>query len=159
MSLLLVVFHNGTLAISFRESPPKVLEVDTRKTAPNNAGMANQETVRRIKNYSAASGYVFQYQFHEVNPVSRGSASGNEYVYYVSVDRKTMFPLRILVRRDAIDRWTKQTGRAFTGTEEYAVAKMRLFAAFDEIEALATSRPELIVDDSNLAALVERLDL
>jgi hypothetical protein len=117
------------------------------------------ETVRRIKSYSAASGFVYQYQFHEVKPARRGSAAGNEYVYYVSADRKKMFPLQIFVARDAVERWSKQTGRSLTGTEEYAVAKMRLFQAFDEQEDLATARPELLVDESNLSALLEQLDL
>jgi hypothetical protein len=121
--------------------------------------MSKQEAVRRIKSYSAASGYVYQYQFHDAHPTQSGSAAGNEYIYYVSADRKTMFPIRIFVRRDAIDGWTKRTGRVLTGTEEYAVAKMRLFKALDEVEDFATVRPDLVVDESNLGALLERLDL
>jgi hypothetical protein len=121
--------------------------------------MSKSETVRRIKSYSAASGYVYQYQFQDVHPAQRDTATGNEYVYYVSADRKTMFPTRIFVRRDALEQWTKQTGRPLTGTEEYAVAKMRLFQALDDIADFPTSRPELTVDASNLQALLDRLDL
>jgi len=58
-----------------------------------------------------------------------------------------------------LEEWTKQTGRALTGTEEYAVAKMRLFQGLDEVEDFATSRPQLAVDSSNLGALLQRLDL
>jgi hypothetical protein len=134
-------------------------EIDTQRAPPNNAGMAKSETVRRIKAYSAESGYVYQYQFQDVHPAKPGGAAGNEYVYYVSADRKSMFPIRIFVRRDALDLWTKRTGRALTGTEEYAVAKMRLFQALDEVEDFATKRPDLVVDGSNLGALLERLDL
>lgn len=121
--------------------------------------MAQPETVRRIKSYSAASGFVYQYQFQDAHPSSRGSNAGNEYVYYISADRRTMFPIRIFVRGDAVERWSKETGRSLTGTEEYAAAKMRLFQALDEVEDFATSRPELTVDDSNLSELLERLDL
>ena len=121
--------------------------------------MPKPETVRRIKSYSAATGYVYQYQFQDVHPVIEGSASGNEYVYYVSADRKTMFPIRIFVPRDSVKRWSRKTGRALTGTEEYAVAKMRLFQALDEIEEFAKTRPKLTVNESNLGALLERLDL
>ncbi len=121
--------------------------------------MAKPETVRRIKAYSAESGYVYQYQFQDVHPAKQDGAAGNEFVYYVSADRKSMFPVRIFVRRDALDLWTKRTGRALTGTEEYAVAKMRLFQALDEVEDFATKRPDLVVDGSNLGALLERLDL
>jgi hypothetical protein len=134
-------------------------EIDTKRAQPNNAGMAKPETVRRIKAYSAESGYVYQYQFQDVHPAKQGGAAGNEFIYYVSADRKTMFPVRIFVRRDALDQWTKQTGRVLTGTEEYAVAKMRLFQALDEVQDFATKRPDLVVDGSNLGALLERLDL
>jgi hypothetical protein len=36
---------------------------------------------------------------------------------------------------------------------------MRLFQAFDEVEDLASARPELVVDESNLETLLGRLDL
>jgi hypothetical protein len=121
--------------------------------------MAKQETVRRIKSYTAATGYVYQYQFQEVRPIARPADPANEYVYYVSADRKTMFPIRIRVPRRTLDDWTRQTGRALTGTEEYAIAKMRLFQAFDEVDNFATVRPELAVDDANLPELLVRLDL
>ncbi|MGA7623212.1 MAG: hypothetical protein WB630_10445 [Candidatus Acidiferrales bacterium] len=121
--------------------------------------MSKPETVRRIKSYSADNGYVYQYQFQDVHPAPRGQVSGNEYIYYVSADRKTMFPVHIFVRRDVLEQWTRQTGRVLTGTEEYAVAKMRLFQALDEVQDFSTSRPELVVDESNLQTLLERLDL
>ncbi|HKS84401.1 MAG TPA: hypothetical protein VJR71_02890 [Pseudolabrys sp.] len=121
--------------------------------------MAKPEAVRRIKSYSAATGHVYQYQFQAAHPSEKPEIGGNEYVYYVSADRKTMFPIRIFVRRSALDAWTAQNGRPLTGTEEYAVAKMRLFQAFDDVENFAVARPELLVDDSNLADLIARLDL
>ena len=73
--------------------------------------MTKPETVRRIKAYSGDSGYVYQYQFQDVHPAEKAGAPGNEYIYYVSADRKTMFPVRIFVQRDALDGWTKKTGR------------------------------------------------
>ena len=94
--------------------------IDFVPARPNNPAMARPEAVRRVKSYSAATGYVYQYYFYEVQKSRRGLA---------------------------------------TGTEEYAVAKMRLFQAFDEVEDLATARPELLVDESNLEALLARLDL
>jgi hypothetical protein len=121
--------------------------------------MPKPETVRRIKSYSAATGFVYQYQFQDVRPAPPGPTPGNQYIYYVSADRKTMFPVRIFVSRDALARWSKQNDRVLTGTEEYAVAKMRLFQALDEVENFAKSRPMLTVDESNLSALLERLDL
>jgi hypothetical protein len=121
--------------------------------------MARPEVVRRVKSYSAASGYVYQYYFFEVNRSSRGGSPGTEYVYMVSVDRKTAFPLAIFVRRDALEEWARVNGRPLTGTEEYALAKMRLFQALDEVEDLATARPELAVDSSNLETLLSNLGI
>ncbi len=121
--------------------------------------MARPEAVRRVKSYSAATGYVYQYFFYEVLKSRRGFSAGTEYVYMVSVDRQKVFPLRVFVRGEAVEKWSKSVGRAMTGTEEYAVAKMRLFQAFDEVEDLAGARPELIVDETNLEELLGQLDL
>lgn len=121
--------------------------------------MARPEAVRRVKSYSAATGYVYQYYFYEVQKARRGLAAGTEYVYMVSVDRREAFPLRVFVGRSAVEKWARQAGRELTGTEEYAVAKMRLFGAFDEIADLAAARPDLHVDESNLAALLAQLNL
>ena len=121
--------------------------------------MARPEVAHRIKSYSAATGFVYQYTFVEVLKARRGLTLGTEYVYVVTVDRHENFPLSVFVKQSAADKWSKRQGRKLSGTEEYAVAKMRLFQAFDEEEDLATSRPDLIVDDSNLEALLEKLDL
>ena len=121
--------------------------------------MPRPEAVRRVKSYSAATGYVYQYYFYEVEKARRGGIEGTEYVYMVSVDRKKVFPVKIFVVKDALDKWSARTGQKLTGTEEFAVAKMRLFQAFDEIEGLETKTPELLVDDTNLENLLSQLDL
>jgi hypothetical protein len=121
--------------------------------------MQNPGSVRRVKTYSAASGFVYQYTFHELKEIRRGFSRGNEYSYLVSVDRKTMFPVKILVRRDAATKWSKRTSRALSGTEEYAVAKMRLFQAFDEQLHPPGPWPELEVDENNLEALLALLEI
>jgi hypothetical protein len=121
--------------------------------------MPRPEAVRRVKSYSAATGYVYQYHFYEVEKKRRGLTQGTEYVYMVSVDRQNVFPLKIFVQREALENWSARTGQQLTGTEEYAVAKMRLFQAFDEIEGLTAKQPDLIVDSSNLEALLSQLDL
>jgi len=121
--------------------------------------MARPEAARRVKSYSAATGFVYQYYFYEVQKARRGFSAGTEFVYMVSVDRQRVFPLKIFVRKDALEKWSARTGRGLSGTEEYAVAKMRLFQAFDEVEGLAASPPDLQVDDSNLDGLLSQLDL
>ena len=121
--------------------------------------MARPEAAHRVKSYSAATGYVYQYYFYEVNKTKRGAVAGTEYVYMASVDRKRVFPVKIFVAKEALEKWSAQTGREFTGTEEYAVAKMRLFQAFDEVENLGEKVPDLTVDGSNLEELSSQLDL
>jgi len=124
-----------------------------------NPAMARPEVAHRIKSYSAATGYVYQYSFVEVQPARRGFSAGTEYIYIVSVDRHANFPLAVFVRSSALEKWARREGRKLTGTEEYAVAKMRLFDAFDEIEDLASAKPDLIVDESNLDSLLQKLDV
>jgi len=120
--------------------------------------MSRPEAARRVKTYSAASGYVYQYYFYEVQK-SRGFSAGTEYVYMVSVDRKQVFPVRIFVKQSVVDKWGRSAGRALSGTEEYAVAKLRLFQALDESHQIESKQPDLVVDDSNLDALLSQLDL
>jgi hypothetical protein len=126
---------------------------------PNNRCMTRPAPVRRVKSYSAATGVVYQYYFYQVQKSRRGLSAGTEYVYIVTVDRKTVYPVRVFVSRDAIRNWAREAGRELTGTEEYGVAKMRLFRAFDEVEELAGTRADLLVDDSNLEALLAELDI
>ena len=140
-------------------SAERARSVDFATRTPNNRAMARPEAARRIKSYSAATGYAYQYYFYEVQKTRRGLAAGTEYVYMVSVDRQKVFPLRIFVRHDAAEKWAKKVGRKMTGTEEYAVAKMRLFQAFDEVDDLAIAQPELLVDESNLETLLAQLDI
>ncbi|HET6929728.1 MAG TPA: hypothetical protein VFI45_05360 [Candidatus Acidoferrum sp.] len=129
----------------------------------NNRAMAKPETVRRIKSYSAANGYVYQYYFYELNRVSVNGKSAGEFVYAISADRGTSFGLRIIVMQAALDAWAKANGRSLTSSEEYAVAKMRLFHAFDEgsvpLTAEAAREVRLVVDETNLEVLLKMLDI
>lgn len=125
--------------------------------------MARPEAVRRVKSYSAANGYVYQYYFYEVNRVAHLGAPAGEFIYAISTDRKSAFPLRILVRQQALEHWARANGRALTISEEYAVAKMRLFEAFDAgdvpLSAEESAGVALLVDDTNLDALLRRLNI
>lgn len=117
-------------------------------------------TVRRIKSYSAQTGYVYQYCFEEIRPQQKRSGrEGSEYVYTVSRDRKHGFAVPVFLRRDAVEAWARAHGRPLTGTEEYAAAKMRLFAAFDEIGNLEAERLTLEITPENLEELLEQLDI
>ena len=125
--------------------------------------MARPDAVRRVKSYSAANGYVYQYYFFEGNRAERRGNPGGEFTYVISVDRRSAFPFKIFVKRSALEAWAKQNGRPLTSSEEYAVAKMRLFQAFDEdvVQVPADGQPpaEVLVDESNLEALLGQLGI
>ena len=125
--------------------------------------MARPDAVRRVKSYSAADGYVYQYYFFEGNRAKRGSSPGGEFTYVISADRQTAFPFKIFVHQSALESWAKQNGRALSSSEEYAVAKMRLFQAFDEGAVLAAPQGqpprEVAVEESNLEKLLGLLGI
>jgi hypothetical protein len=129
----------------------------------NNPAMAKPGAVRRIKSYSAANGYVYQYYFYELNRVSVDGVAAGEFVYAISADRGTSFGMRIFVMQTALDAWATANGRALTSSEEYAAAKMRLFQAFDEgvvpLTAEAAREVRLVVDESNLEDLLRMLNI
>jgi len=125
--------------------------------------MPRPDAVRRVKSYSAADGYVYQYYFFEGDRAQRNSASGGEFTYVVSADRKSAFPFKIFVKQSALDAWAKLNGRPLSSSEEYAVAKMRLFQAFDEGSvkpAPEGQQPgEVVVDESNLEEMLGLLGI
>ena len=125
--------------------------------------MPRPDAVRRVKSYSAADGYVYQYYFFEGNRAQRGGGPGGEFTYAVSSDRRSAFPFKIFVTQSALDAWANQNGRPLTSSEEYAVAKMRLFQAFDEGSVQPSpegQQPrEVLVDESNLEEMLGRLGI
>jgi len=137
--------------------------IDIRRGRSNNRAMAKPEAVRRIKSYSAANGYVYQYCFYELNRVLLDGRAAGEFIYAISADRSESFGLRIFVMQSALEAWAKANGRALTSSEEYAVAKMRLFQAFDEddtpLTMEAAGKKRLVVDESNLEELLRALNI
>ena len=125
--------------------------------------MPRPDAVRRIKTYSASDGYVYQYYFYEGNRANRNGIPGGEFTYIISADRQANFPFKIFVKQGALDAWAKQNGRSLTSSEEYAVAKMRLFQAFDEgVVKPSTSGEEPVVvnvDEVNLEELLGQLGI
>jgi len=125
--------------------------------------MPRPDAVRRVKSYSAANGFVYQYFFYEVNRINGETGESGEFTYAVTCDRRSMFGVRILVRQSALADWARQNGRPLTSSEEYAVAKMRLFQGFDAGEVPPNVEPDsaitLVVDGSNLEGLLQTLNI
>src|SRR5579859_4478832 len=95
------------------------ISIDIRLGGSNNRAMAKPEAVRRIKSYSAANGYVYQYYFYELNRVLVDGRAAGEFVYAISADRGTSFGLRIFVMQAALEAWATANGRSLTNSEEY----------------------------------------
>ncbi len=106
----------------------------------------------RVKTYSAASGYVFQYQFAG----QRTHPSAVEYVFEISHDRRERRPVSVWVSDEALQSWMQANGRGLTASERYAVSKIALRNVFDDAttpgEIAETIRPGA---DEVLTILVE----
>ncbi len=123
-----------------------------------NRGSKMTRPVRRVKTYSGESGTVYQYVFLDQRRARRGLfRSGTEYVFDVSADRKTSFPLVVFIEDAALKAWAREHGRELSSTEQYAAAKMRLFRAFDGEPLDQTS--QVSVDASSLGELLEALGI
>jgi hypothetical protein len=125
--------------------------------------MARPDAVRRMKSYSAANGLVYQYFFFEVNRTTDEYGPAGEFIYAVTSDRKNTLRLRVLVRQSALQGWARSNGRKLTSSEEYAIAKMRLFQGFDAGEVPPTTKSAtpitLFVHESNLEELLQALNI
>ncbi len=107
----------------------------------------------RQKTYSAMSGYAYQYYYEG----QRESKEGIEFVFDVSADRKTSFPLSIVVRNSALAKWEQAHERALESNERYAVAKLALFRAFDETDTPKGLLKPVYVDAKQVEEMLESL--
>jgi hypothetical protein len=122
------------------------------------APLTGAPPVRRQKTYSAQSGYVYQYYYEGQRPLRRG-ARGTEFVFDVSADRKSSWPVSVVVSEEALGHWERGHGRELSGTERYAIAKMALFQAFDERATPALMKADVEVRPADVAAILATLDL
>lgn len=118
-------------------------------------------TVRRMKTYTGATGYVYQYYFVGKRPAlpEAPEAPATEFVFDVTSDRKTTYAASVFLKMEALGAWAANHGRYLTEPEQYAAAKMRLFQGFDEVEDFRRSGRHLLIDASNIAELLGTLGL
>src|ERR1051326_402244 len=124
-----------------------------KKTVP----LAGAPAVRRQKTYSAQSGYVYQYFYEGHRPST--AERGTEYVFDVSSDRKTSSPVSVVIADSAIASWQNESGRTLSATEQYAIAKMALFQAFDERESPEAMREVIHVASLDVPAILAALHI
>jgi hypothetical protein len=127
----------------------------SRKEAP----LTGAPPVRRLKTYSAQSGYVYQYYYEGQRPLPSAAESGTEFVFRISADRKTWRSIRVLLGGGAVAAWEAAHGRELSSTERYAIAKMALFQAFDERATPTLMKDDVHIRNADVDAIVETLGL
>jgi hypothetical protein len=127
----------------------------SKKKAP----LTGAPPVRRLKTYSAQSGYVYQYYYEGHREYRSGDDRGVEFVFTISSDRKNWHPASVLISEPAVRGWEQAHERQLTLTERYAIAKLSLFQAFDERPDPAQMRGEVRVRSADVDGIIETLGL
>jgi hypothetical protein len=110
--------------------------------------MSPDKTIRRLKTYAGAQGYVYQYYFvgQRAAIADDPEAPATEFVFDVTSDRKVTYAVSVFLPEKAVAAWATAHGRRLTEPEQYAAAKLRLFRAFDELEDVKSSGRRLVID-------------
>src|SRR4051794_9158196 len=124
-----------------------------KKQAP----LTGAPKVRRQKTHSAESGYVYQYFYEGQRPAKRDGVAGTEFVFDISADRKSSFPLSVFLSDEAVESWQREHGRELGSTERYAVAKMSLFQAFDQRPSPEAMIEEVRIQSGDVEAFLATL--
>jgi hypothetical protein len=105
-------------------------------------------TVRRLKTYTGAQGYVYQYYFvgKRAALADDPEAPATEFIFDVTSDRKLTYAISVFLPEGPVAAWSQRHGRPLNDAEQYAAAKLRLFRAFDEMEDVKGQGRRLIID-------------
>jgi hypothetical protein len=82
---------------------------------------------QRLKHYSAASGFVYQYIFRGKLP----HPSGEAHVFEVTAERYGTFAVQVQLAAEDLAVCAARLGSPLRWNDEYALAKLSLFDAFD----------------------------
>jgi hypothetical protein len=116
-------------------------------------------TVRRLKTYTGAQGYVYQYYFVGKRPAlpDDPQAPAKEFVFDVTSDRKLTYSVSVFLPESTLAAWSQRHGRALNEAEQYAAVKLRLFRAFDELEDVKSEGRRLTIDTALLEEALSSL--
>ena len=109
-------------------------------------------TIRRMKAYSGAQGYVYEYDFvgkREALP-DDPEAPATEFVFDVTSDRKLTYAVSVFLPQGPLAAWSQAHGRPLNDAEQYAAVKVRLFRAFDELQNVKAEGRRLRIDSATL---------
>ena len=72
--------------------------------------------------------YQYVYRGYRLLPDS----AGTDFVFEATRDRRAFLPITVRLLETAVAECARRAGREIASNERYAIAKMTLFAAFDE---------------------------
>jgi len=123
-------------------------EHDRTQQRVHNVGM----TVRRMKTYSGAQGYVYEYYFVGKRAAlpDDPEAPATEFIFDVTSDRKLTYAVSVFLPDQPRSEWAQAHGRPLNDAEQYAAVKLRLFRAFDEVVDLKANGRRLTIDGNLL---------
>jgi hypothetical protein len=107
----------------------------------------NAKAVRRLKTYTGAQGYVYQYYFvgNRAALADDAEAPATEFIFDVTSDRKLTYAVSVFLPEKSVTAWAAVHGRQLTESEQYAAAKLRLFRVFDELEDVKAHGRRLVI--------------
>ena len=118
-------------------------------------------TFRRLKTYTGAQGYVYQYYFVGKRPALADDpeAPATEFIFDVTSDRKLTYAVSVFLPQGPLATWSQVHGRGLNDAEQYAAVKLRLFRAFDEIEDVKGQGRRLRLDSDLLEQVLGSLGI
>jgi hypothetical protein len=118
-------------------------------------------TVRRLKTYTAQTGYVYDYYFVGKRPALPDDplAPSTEFIFDISSDRKTICSVSVFLPPQALDAYASSHGRTLSEPEQYAAVKLRLMQAFDEIADMLNHGRRLTLEAEALPVLLESIGI
>lgn len=121
--------------------------------------MSSEKTVRRLKTYAGAQGYVYQYYFvgKRAALTDDPEAPATEFVFDVTSDRKLTYAVSVFLPEESVAAWAETHGRPLTDNEQYAAAKLRLFQAFDQVEDVKAQARRLVINPAGLEEVLSSL--
>lgn len=114
--------------------------------------------VRREKSYTADTGYVYQYFYEGYRESERNGQTGHEYIFSVSSDRVSRFPLILFLGHSLVEEWQQARERKLNLTEQYALVKMSLFQFFDERTEFSEGSEQMTITFDHLDEHAEALE-
>jgi len=118
-------------------------------------------SARRVKTYTAQTGYVYEYYFVGKREALAGDpfAPSIEFVFDVSPDRKTIFAVSVFLLPRALDAFAVERGRDLSEPEQFAGAKLCLQKGFDEIANMLENGRRLVLDSNLLLELLQSVGI